>query len=306
MGNFHCVTSNCATVVYRKYLPPVIRWRYEGEKWNEIEGDDYSINRKVGQCPVRYDVKYIVYYNRQPFQRRVTGIFGRIQRFLLKPNGFYVIQGLSNKPDAGYHRLIDGGGYYDDFEILSLTRQDNQPDNCGDCFFSITKNGDIVHQVTRDRCPEVEKIPCRLSDEYKNIEIEKLPYLERIEVVDYAYDVRLGLLIDSDNYGLLLAKKKIPNDCLNIYKNNIVSTIPNDFLQIANTSENNYNQITQICSAPGCPPPEYQVMCGCNSCELCPPDTCAVNCGGHICCYDTTTGKSVKQIPEADYCGGAV
>ena len=51
MGNFHCVTSNCARVVYREYLPPVVRWRYEGEDWNEVDGDDYTIDDKqTGQC----------------------------------------------------------------------------------------------------------------------------------------------------------------------------------------------------------------------------------------------------------------
>ncbi len=43
MGLFHCIESSCARVEYQEYLPPVVRWRYPGEEWQEIEADDYSI-----------------------------------------------------------------------------------------------------------------------------------------------------------------------------------------------------------------------------------------------------------------------
>jgi hypothetical protein len=53
----------------------------------------------------------------------------------------------------------------------------------------------------------------------------------------------------------------------------------------------------QIESPPGCPPPIVKLKCcpetGCP--EECPPGTCAVPCGDHICCYDKH-GKSVKML----------
>ena len=67
---------------------------------------------------------------------------------------------------------------------------------------------------------------------------------------------------------------------------------------------NPYVFIAQISSAPNCPPPEYTVICDCAMCESCPDGTCPVECNGHICCYDTTTGVAVKEIPIDEYCGG--
>ena len=46
MGNWHCIPSSCATVSYCEYLSPVVRWRYPGEEWQEIEGDDYLVSQK--------------------------------------------------------------------------------------------------------------------------------------------------------------------------------------------------------------------------------------------------------------------
>jgi hypothetical protein len=51
MGNWHCVPSSCAEVVYQEYLPPVVRWRYPGENWQEIEADDYSLAQIQQPCP---------------------------------------------------------------------------------------------------------------------------------------------------------------------------------------------------------------------------------------------------------------
>jgi hypothetical protein len=50
-------------------------------------------------------------------------------------------------------------------------------------------------------------------------------------------------------------------------------------------------------SPPGCPPPLVKLECcpetGCP--EECPPGTCAVLCGDHICCYNKN-GKAVKAF----------
>ena len=177
-----------------------------------------------------------------------------------------------------------------DVELTDVVRLDGREDDCNRCTLKIFKDNEAVFERTEDECPEVENLNngendgCEFSDRIEVVRFEKLPYLHRAEVVDYAYDVRLGLLADSDNYGFLLTKKEIPDECLNIYKNNITSLIPSRFNFIANTPENGYQLVAQICSDPDCPPPEYEVICDCN--EECPSDTCAVECNGVICCYD--------------------
>ncbi len=47
MGNFHCIPESCGRVVYREYLPPVVRWRYPGEKWQEQVGSALSEVKKL-------------------------------------------------------------------------------------------------------------------------------------------------------------------------------------------------------------------------------------------------------------------
>ena len=92
----------------------------------------------------------------------------------------------------------------------------------------------------------------------------------------------------------------MPKECLDIYIT--VTTVPtdlNDFIPTPGVI-NPYNFIAQICSVPGCPPPEYQVICNCD-CESCPDGTCAVECDGQICCYDTD-GIAIKSIAIDDYC----
>ena len=55
MGNFHRISSSCARVVWREYLPPVVRWRYDfGEEWQEIEADDYATEKEKGKCQSLY------------------------------------------------------------------------------------------------------------------------------------------------------------------------------------------------------------------------------------------------------------
>jgi hypothetical protein len=330
MGNWHCIPSNCAEVVYQEYESGKIRWRYGAEPWQEIAADNYSVEQEKGKCNVTYLVNGVaarngvnycetpnlldnnwlfnvvgpVYGLKAQFTRQddryscpnYTSIVGKANLYLA-----YLSCGLN--PNDTAHSIIY---FYEPHtinnvvKITSIVRTDGQPDNCGNFVFTITKKGVVVYAETRAVSPEVEKIPCKLSTTKKQIEIRKIPYLDRVEVVDYAYDVRLGLLVDSSNYGFLVAKKPIPSQCLNIYNNSITSTIPTN---VANTPENLYLQIAQICSAPGCPPPEYQVICDCNNCESCPDGTCAVECEGQICCYGSN-GVSVKSIALENYCGG--
>lgn len=341
MGNWHCVPSSCAEVVYQEYLPPKIRWRYPGEKWQEIVADDFSVKREEGKCE---NTDYLFYGTfthqsnhrgykcgqkvswRNAYPVRVTGsivdvtVSGAIVSYTYKDRNGILREGGGTQTfiNRGLHlppsQVVDNIFFAEsckswslftgnNFVVEGIYRVDQQVDDCGNCIFKAFKNNAIVHQETRGVCPEVEKIPCSLSTVDKQIEIKKLPFLERIEVVNYAYDVRMGLLIDSNNYGFLLAKGKIPSECLNIYRNNVTSIIPNDFFSITNTPENGFTVIAQICSAVGCPPPQYQVLCDSCGCESCPGDTCPIECGNYICCYNDY-GISIKEIPLSNYCGG--
>ena len=344
MGNFHCVPSGCAEVVYQEYLPSVVRWRYPNESWQEISGaNNYSVQQTKGQCPIRY--KFEILYARSRslspgFEWSQTGkgvttgngpisniyiknlTTGQIYKDVVSNPSF-----VNNTTSTGYSTefintgVITSNGTWAVFwteengveKNLSLanvpgyraygftTLVANQPDNCA-CFFKVTKNGAIVYQESRSVCPEVEKLPCRLSDVTKRIEIRKLPYLERVDVVPYEYATYRQPGISSAPIPIVQAND-IPDECLNIYKNAIYVIPP---LEEALKDPNSIpfdSFVTQICSAPGCLPPEYQVLCDSCGCESCPPGTRPITCGEAVCCYGSD-GKVVKEIPIENYCGG--
>lgn len=329
MGNWHCIPSSCAEVVYQEYLPPVIRWRYSGETWQEINGDSYSLEQEKGKCFKSYQVtvSWVIKRCYQDFiisqntdTRTITGqiigvdlrIFNNTAAVLVdykRANGVIAQQvyfsttrkiketncstNSINNQTRPY--LDDVNKVLSSYSITNIQTVDGSPDNCAPCIFKVFKQGQIVYQETRSVCPEVEKLPCRLSSNIKRIEINKLPFLERIEVVPYGYR----------NFGGGVYQAIIPDECLNIYNNLTTSIIPQfeGFPTPTNASEATYGFIAQICSAPGCPPPEYQVLCDSCGCENCPPGTRAVTCGDSICCYGSD-GVSVQEIPASDYCGG--
>lgn len=324
MGSFHCIPSDCARVMVREYLPPVVRWRYEGEDWQEIEADDYSIDNQIGRCPAEYHV-FGTYISKRKADCNQLGYWRSSMRLNgadvssyipveygnrktgipLKNGGYANIYPLSkadydNRKLSGQSSLFTtyasaglpcgsrfsqlGLGY--GFELTEVIRIDGLPDDCGECLFTVTKNDNVIFEETRNECPEVEKLPCRLSDVSQEIKIEKTPWLERIEVVPYAYQ----------NLGLGVFQADIPDECLNIYKNLTTTVIPlsTAFPTPKNSDQSLYGFIQQICSVPGCPSPEYQVICDCN--EECPEGTCAIECGDRICCYGSD-GIAVKSIP---------
>lgn len=352
MGNWHCVPSGCAEVVYQEYLPPVVRWRYPEEEWREIKADDYSFTEKT-ICP---GVPHVFYYRNaiiNTFQCTLTGWSNEFIRsgwlgstsppftnFRLYSGNILIAYaatpedwaGNIEKPFWSYWRSSTffcgenvpnhGTGrfflYCDsavgkDHLILNSTSRGIlpygfQPDPNANlspcqnsCVFKITKNGQTVHTETRSVCPEVEKIPCRLSDQPKKIEIEKIPYLERVEVVPYAYSAyRLPGLPAP-----IAQADPIPDECLNIY-NNAIYVVPPNPEALNNPDSTPFDTfIAQICSAPGCPPPEYGVLCDdqCFECTECPPGTHPITCDDTVCCYGDD-GRVVLEIPKFDYCGG--
>lgn len=330
MGNWHCIPSSCATVHYREYEPPKIRWRYDSEPWQEIEGDDYLLARSKGQCNTGYLLRgrFEAAYEfgcRQIWEwysnpnLPVPGVILGFEERIISGQTRWVI--LYQRPNQSapqvYTNLIDTfyrtefrnrvncsrggafawtGGF---FSIDSITRVDGQLDNCGDCVFTITKNGQTLYTETRAVCPEVQKIPCSLSTVEKQIEIKKLPYLERIEIRDQS----INTVFVSPLEAPLLDTKPLPLNCYNVYKTYILAPpLLSNFVPLPGVV-NPYQYVTQICSAPGCPPPEYQVICDCNNCESCPSGTCPIECDGQICCYNDY-GISVAQIPISNYCGG--
>jgi hypothetical protein len=306
MGNWHCVTSSCAEVHYREYEPAKIRWRYGSEAWQEIIGaNDYSTDLKVpnftgGQCEGGYRV-----WCRWDGQRtvgrfiegKITSVFCSVTRNSQGRLSVYNIQVKNNKGS-----VVGGANHYTELQSPGSNIVEIEsypaPNNCGDlpttCDFKVFKNNVLVYQETRSTCPEVEKIPCTLSTVNKVIEVNKLPYLERVEVVPYAYL----------NFGLNVFQAPIPSNCLNIYNNLTTTIIPlsNGFPTPSNASQATYNFVDQICSYPGCPPPQFDVICDCQ-CQSCPGDTCPIQCGDHVCCYNDY-GVSVQSIPLSDYCGG--
>ena len=305
MGNFHCVPNGCGRVVYREYLPSQVRYRARGENWQYVDGDSYELiedDWNGGRDPNKsYSLKYMthgaIYYSSKPAQvvlpisdvRVVVG--GQII------NGYYVADGRGISTEVfdatsqwkGWLYVTRGRPY----EFLEFVPSDGSTENPY-CTLTITKGNREIFKKTFEECPQVEKLPCRLSDEVKEIKIDKLPWLERIEVVPYFYG----------HFGLNVYQSKIPDECLNIYKNLTTTVIPQfaNFPTPSNASPATYGFVAQICSTPGCPPPEYNVICDCD-CEKCPDNTCPVECDGVVCCYDPQ-GKSIKSIPIENYCGG--
>lgn len=321
MGNWHCVPSSCATVNYREYVGGKVRWRYGTDPWQEIIGaDNYSVNNIAspftgGQCPTRYDVRvyYDVFSNNRLIQANASTavtLYGPISNVYFIQGNLLVIncRNANGTPYVYQNNVFS----YLPFCFCQLKdvvlRPFSGSDNCGNrpnqYEFKIFKQGVEVHFETRTTPPQVEVIPCSLSAVSKAIKIKKYPYLDRVEVVPYFYDVRWGLLTDSSNYGFLLVKGQIPSECLNIYNNDVTSTIPATFGNAANTPEKLYRLIGQICSAPGCPPPVYNVACD-DCCQSCPDGTCPIDCDGQICCYNYH-GLSIQTISKVNYCGGAI
>lgn len=311
MGNWHCIPSGCAEVVYQEYESAKIRWQYPGENWQEIEGDDYHLQQTSGtftggQCNIRYRA-YCVWDGVEKVQTSINGKVTSVTCSVSQAGNSYSITATNDKGETraghNYHQYVQDKTYY---EIRVRPFSTSQQDNCGtlssNCKFTVYLQGNVVYTETRNICPVVERLPCKLSDLHKSIEIKKLPYLEKVEVVPYAYSAYRLPGIPSP----IAQADPIPPECLNIY-NNAIYVIPPPIDALKDPDAVPFDSfVTQICSSSGCPPPEYQVICDCNyqnPCKSCPEGTCPVECDDHICCYNNY-GVSILEIPLSNYCGG--
>jgi hypothetical protein len=308
MGNWHCVPSGCAEVVYKEYLPPSVRWKYPGEAWQEIIGaNNYSVENIVpnftgGQCEKEYHV-----YCKWDGQRKVgVYLLGKIVsiKCYVEPaafhlNRYFKIEAKNDKNQTVTNHNIGGvPSSAASSEIVPALGIDDCGNKPSKCIFKVFKNGNIVHEETRSICPEVQQLPCRLSDVIKTIDIEKLPYLERVEVRNQSIE---PIYLPPANVPLLDVKS-LPSECLNIYNTYVLAPpFLSNYVPLPGIV-NPYQYIAQICSSPGCLPPEYQVICDCE-CQSCPDGTHPIACGDAVCCYDSN-GKSILEIPQSDYCGG--
>lgn len=341
MGIFHCVPDGCAEVRYQPYQKTGgIRYRFPGEEWVKVDGDDYSVSQETGQCPGKpyafgFNVEIIdPQGNPAPFNDQfrdsepciinsnATGGYIGLVQSIPYPHKVYLSHPYPTGALRYFRANIDFIDRWGNPKTAYTTPPSNingfkpgsvknecvnfaslddygSSDNCGQCLFRIFKNGEITLEIKRDICPEVEQeeIGCELSDRYEVIKIEKTPYLQRIEVRNQ--DIR-GYGVG----GTLIDTSPLPEESLNIYLTlTTAPPFPNDTVPTA-AIFNPYQFVAQISSEPGCPPPEYNVVCRCG--EECPVGTCPVFCGDHVCCHDPNTGVSVYQIPLGEYSGGGL
>lgn len=343
MGNFHCIESGCAEVRYQPYKKKGgIHYRYPEGDWITVDGDDYKIDdKRFGQCPdAVYYVKFYYHYTGQTggcYENangtctyysngsvRKGAKVGRIDindpeleekapswwdeeksgKWSKKITGAYIYWnypgGEISQNYVSFVKSSGGGGAIPSSVEWEISRNDGQKDDCGQCTLQIFKEGQLIKEIENKDCPEVKELKdeCELSDRTKVIQIKKLPFLERVDVVPWAYQ----------NLGANVNRRDIPDNCLNIYKPT-TATIPPAPGPIPTPSNSaidrdfSYGFVTQICSAFGCPPPEYEVICNCSG-EECPNGTCPVECGNVVCCYDPNTGISVDSIKIENYSGG--
>ena len=144
---------------------------------------------------------------------------------------------------------------------------------------------DLLPQIIWHR-KDPPQTPERTPDRWVHYKVEKTPYLDRLEVVPFAYEM----------FGFNLYQKDIPDDCMNIYVNDVTGAVTISGVPYpANPFYNSWEFIAQFCSDDGKSPPEYYVVCDCQ--EECPDNTCSIECGDHICCYDRN-GIAVMSVPK--------
>ena len=191
-----------------------------------------------------------------------------------------------------------GIGFAETEELTNVTiyRADGLPDDCGNCVFTVSETFEsgasvIRHEEARKICPSVQQFGC--IPELENIQTYNVN-LEPLEALFITTSSEFALQNGTVNEGFDLAEiinfiAGNPDNCILIWK-----------LERSFGFFYSITQIAQICSFAGCPPPEYSYEC-LDPCRSCPPNTCAIECGAHVCCYDSE-GIAVESIPIGEYC----
>ncbi len=330
MSIFHCIPEGCGRVLYQKYVVDSIKLVYPNHGVWTFRGKNLRVKHeqvlRPGQnpfcCTNVYDVEFT-------YKTVRTGHIPRTETYRnsnfvgdldtsFGVNGFLVDNNTPRSPainsiffrstpcdkTTGAYRNYETTGvfYYEVTSDINIIKWDFKytQDTCQyDCRTTVTgidENGEPINwEKDYYRCPEVIKGDCRLEETINEVEIDKVPYLQRIEVRNHGVGY-------APIAAPLYKRYEIPSECLNIYNTDIWAAPIVLDTALAPGALYPYLFVKQICSAPGCPPPEYNVICDCE-CEKCPTNTCAVECGNNICCYDTSTGISVKQIEINKYCG---
>ncbi len=324
---FTAFDSRCIELNVRPYLPPKLTFKYLAEPKQTIFSNGgeltYTLKEEGGKCS---GDNYKVTIDRVRNGADPCNVNG----FLPNPAVFYVtgkILGLAAEPTGNlvYSNCDPSSAfrnppshvqyalylateskptsqssniiiYFADFdsnnldqlaEIIDIENTSNPGNDCIECTFTVTETFDdnssiIRHQETRNICPVVEQFDCSLGA-IQTIRAEAEPF--EIFFMSEGYDPQDGLIaalksfIDTSQIDAYLRGN--PANCFLLWK-------------LQKTGGISFIDIAQVCSDKACPPPEVDYQC--LSCqENCPENTCPVECGDHICCYDST-GKSVKEI----------
>lgn len=317
MSTFNCISNGCARVVWRPYQKG-IRYRYSGEEWITINGDNYEIEKLECDFKVSFAIKN--YFDGST--RSLVTIEDKIDAVELNnPDEPYVKleKGNStNDPDAANSfrvEFVNSEGYiisrrYDTLLARSIGNPIYEPtfydnislstievvlsNSCDRCNFKVFKNNELIYEENRKDCPEIDSSNCKLSDTYEEIKIEKTPFLSAIDVLEFGHS---GEKIKGIPFPIAVPFA-IPDHCLNIYRFEIFDPLPDGEPGSGEPALGDF--ITQICSDAGCPRPEFEVICDCDK-RSCPDGTCDEVCGTSVCCYNPNTGIVVEEIPISEY-----
>ena len=340
MGNFHCIQSECAEVRYQPYKKvDGIRYRYPGEDWVTVDGDDWTIQESS-----QLYGKHFLYAKTTFMGSEYRGIpacgdiieirsrstyFGRlisIDEIYRDPNSNFstadIMVDFTYQKSTG--QIIATSTRFSIFNLQKNTLQNSSVKAESDCVsYSNAASLDLhdikfinVSSSRRGKCYFTIFKDGQVVYEESRVECPKVEQSNDKCQLSDRYSV---IRVEKDSYlqrvevrnqdiraigigGSLIDASPLSSECLNIYKTFVAAPpFPNNFVPTA-AIFNPYEFVAQICSDPGCPPPKYNVVCRCG--QECPSGTCAVFCGNHVCCHDPSTGTAIEQIPIGEYSGG--
>lgn len=303
-----------------------IRYQYPGEELVITDADSYSIDETVGCnfAPCLMKIEYVIQNSSngsfKGIVKRIVDVGNRVladsnQRFISDKNAvntkateiytssFRVrlinIQGntIDYYYDATSGARLATPQFYRGFRDniltssikISFCKTTGENQECGGCTFKLFKDGATILQLTKNVCPVVQ--------EGSNCHLDQPEYLQsRTSPLGYI------AVSNTEFNGDGTAAYEIPPHCIDIYQ--VIPTFSIGYNPVSNPRTNPngviWKSIGQYCSDEGCDPPTVEKT-GENCPNLCPKGTCQVDCGEVICCYDTSTGKSVKSISKEDF-----